>query len=205
MGKRSSATGAGLSVKLKKTDQVVLCFFGDGATGEGVLYESLNFAALKKLPMIFVCENNLYSTHLPVKEIRPDEPIFKIAEPFGIKTMQIDGNDVLKVYDAAKEAQELCRKGEGSVFIECLTYRMRGHVGPDDNIQGDHTDIRPEQEVEEWRKKDPIKRLENYILENNIIDNLEDIKKEISKEVEAAHKFAEESPCPDEISKYVFK
>jgi len=194
-GTISLAMGAALANKVNNKNNVVVSFFGDGATGEGVLYESLNFAALKNLPMIFVCENNLYSTHMPIKEIRPDEAIYKIAEPFGIKTFQIDGNDVLKIYETAKQAVEICKKGNGPVFIECLTYRLRGHVGPDDNIQGEHTDIRPKSEIEEWIKKDPIKTFEKYLLENNIMsqEDFDSIKKELEKEIESAHEFAKES------------
>ena len=208
-GTISLALGAALSIKIKKEKKVSVSFFGDGAAGEGVLYESLNFAALKKLPLIFVCENNLYSTHLSIKECRPDEPIYRIAEPFGITAFQIDGNDVLKVFETAKKAVDLCQQGKGPVFIECLTYRIRGHVGPDDNIQGEHTDIRPEQEIEEWKKKDPIKKFEKYLLENQILkeEEIENIKEETEKEIEGAHEFAKESPDPksEEVNKYIFK
>lgn len=203
------ALGAALSLKIKKQKMVSVSFFGDGATGEGILYECLNFAALKKLPLIFVCENNLYSAHLPVRECRPDQPIYKIAEPFSIKTSQVDGNDVLKVFKAAKEAKELCREGRGPVFIEYLTYRLRSHVGPDDNIQGEHTETRPASEVEQWKEKDPVKKFEQYLLENRIfeIGDLEKIKEEIQAKIKEAHKFAKESPYPNpkELGKYVFK
>lgn len=198
----------GASMAAQSQGSVSVNFFGDGATGEGVLTESLNFAALRKLPMIFVCENNLYATHLRVDEFRPKEPIYKMAEPFGIKTFQIDGNNVLEVFEKAKEAVEICKKGEGPVFIECLTYRMRGHVGPDDNIQGDHTDIRPDSEIEEWKKKDPIDNFEKYLLENGFeLNELENIKKEVQEEVDEANRFAKESPNPNpnEVNKYVFK
>ena len=208
-GTISLALGAALAAKTRKEAKVAVSFFGDGATGEGTLYESLNFAALKKLPIIFVCENNLYSTHLPVQEIRPEQPIFEIARPFGITTSQVDGNDVLAVFQEAEKAVELCRQGKGPFFIECLTYRMRGHVGPSDNIQGTQTDIRPEAEVEEWKKKDPIKRLARILLEDKILteEELKEIEEEIKKEVVEAHKLANEDirPCSEDINKYVFK
>lgn len=204
-GTISLAMGSALASKIRKENRVVVSFFGDGAAGEGVLYESLNFSALKKLPLIFVCENNLYSTHLLVKECRPDKPIFEIAKPFGIETFQIDGNDVLKVFEVAQKAVELCRKGE-PVFIECLTYRLRGHVGPNDNIQGDNIDIRPKEEVEEWKQKDPIKRLREYLLENNFKqEELEEIEEQTKEEIEQAHRFAKESSNPKDLNKYVFK
>ena len=208
-GTISLALGAALASKIRKDNNVTVSFFGDGATGEGVLYESLNFAALKKLPIIFACENNLYSTHLPIKEIRVNENISETAIPFGIKSLRIDGNNVLDVLEAAKNAIQQCRDGEGPVFIEFLTYRFRGHVGPDDNIQGSHTDIRPKNEIEKWLKKDPIKYLKNIILNENICSESEIsiIHDEVSKEVEDATNFALISnyPKPSELLNYVFK
>jgi len=208
-GTISLAVGSALASKIKKDKRVTVSFFGDGATGEGVLYESLNFASLKKLSIIFACENNLYSTHMPINECRPDSDIYKIALPFDIKSFRVDGNDVLKVYEIAKKSVEMCRSGKGPVFIEFLTYRLRGHVGPDDNIQGTHTDIRPKSEIKKWRKKDPLKKLEKYLIKNKITDDqkLKSIKKEIEKEVITAHNFAKNSPYPkeNELEKYVFK
>lgn len=203
------AVGVALANSIKKNSNVAVSFFGDGAAGEGIIYESLNFAGLKKLNIIFICENNFYSTHLPVAECRPDVPIYKIAEPFNIAATQTDGNNVLAVYDAARAAVSHCRSGKGPYFIECLTYRMRGHVGPDDNIQGQHTDIRPKSEIEEWRKKDPIANLENYLLAQKLFNQQElaMIKKEIENQVLEAQNFAHQSPNPDsnDIKNYVFK
>lgn len=208
-GTISLAVGAALASKIKMDKRVTVSFFGDGATGEGVLYESLNFAALKKLPLIFVCENNFYSTHLPINECRPDNNIFKIAEPFNITSSRIDGNNVLAVYTAAEHAVQLCKDNKGPVFIECITYRMRGHVGPDDNIQGTHTDIRPDKEIEEWKKKSPINNFELYLLKNKFLkkDDFTRIKQEIEKEVAEAYLFMKESPYPkeSELTDYVFK
>ena len=203
------AVGAALASNIRDDKRVAVSFFGDGATGEGVLCESLNFAALKKLPVIFVCENNLYSTHLPIDEIRVSRKIHELGIPFGEQSHRVDGNDVLEVFRAARKAVDLCRKGKGPVFLECLTYRMRGHVGPDDNIQGTHTDIRPPGEIEKWRKKDPIKKLERHILKNRIasLDELREIRKETDKEVLDALAFARGSDFPreEELSLYVFK
>jgi len=208
-GTISLALGAALAASIRKDNRVAVCFFGDGATGEGVLYESLNFAALKKLPIVFVCENNLYATHMPVRECRVENSIYKIAEPFRIESCAIDGNDVLKVYEAGQKAIDKCRAGDGPVFLECLTYRFRGHVGPDDNIQGSHTDIRPKEEVEEWFRKDPIKLLENYLSQNKLVDEetLDEIKREVQKEVDDAHIFAKNSPVPDrkELTRDVYR
>jgi pyruvate dehydrogenase E1 component alpha subunit len=207
-GTISLALGAALAASIREDKRVAVCFFGDGATGEGVLYESLNFGALKKLPIVFVCENNLYATHMPVRECRVENSIYKIAEPFCIESREIDGNDVLKVYEAGQKAIDKCRAGEGPVFLECLTYRFRGHVGPDDNIQGAHTDIRPNEEVEEWFQKDPIKLLENYLSQNKLVDEdaLDEIRREVHGEVDDAHIFAKNSPVPDrsELTRDVF-
>lgn len=203
------AVGAALACKIKKENRVAVSFFGDGATGEGVLYEALNFASLKKLPILFACENNYYSTHMPIGECRPSDNIYKIGIPFCLASWRVDGNDVLKVYDATRKAVEICKKGDGPVFIEFMTYRLRGHVGPDDNIQGTHTDIRPIEEIERWNKKDPILRFKKFLVKNKVFskDDLQSIQKELETEIDNAYVFAKNSPYPekDELKKYVFK
>jgi pyruvate dehydrogenase E1 component alpha subunit len=208
-GTISLALGAALASSIRKENRVVVSFFGDGAAGEGVLYESLNFASLKKLPIIFACENNFYSTHMPISECRVNNNIYKVGLPFCIESCRVDGNDVLKVYKAAKKAVEKCRKGQGPVFIEFITYRLRGHVGPDDNIQGNHIDIRPKEEIEKWWKKDPLKKLERYIIKNKIIkkEDLKKIRHQAEKEVKEAYVFAHKSRYPKqgELTSYVFK
>jgi len=208
-GTISLATGAALASKIRGDKRVAVAFFGDGSSNEGVLFESLNFAAVNRLPVIFVCENNLYSTHMPIRDCRPNEEIYRIALPFDIPSKRIDGNDVLAVYEAANEAAVACRNGTGPFFIECLTYRLRGHVGPDDNIQGTHTDIRPKEEISKWKQKDPIPKFERYLLESGIIsqDDLKEIKAEISKEIDRAYHAAQQSlfPKEQELMNYVFK
>ena len=203
------ALGAALAAKIRKEKRVSVSFFGDGATGEGVLYESLNFASLKKLPIIFACENNFYSTHMPIRECRPENNIYKIATPFCFESYRVDGNDVLKVYEISKNAVGLCRRGRGPVFIEFLTYRLRGHVGPDDNIQGTHKDIRPEEEIEMWRGKDPIKKLATFLIRNRLFkkEDLERMSREADEEVRDAYQYARMSPYPNpiEVAKYVFR
>jgi len=207
-GTISLALGTALAASIKKDKRVTVSFFGDGATGEGALFESLNFAALKKLPLIFVCENNLYSTHMPIRECRVNEDICKIGEQFGIESLSVDGNDVLRVYDAARNAVEKCRKGRGPVFLEFKTYRMRGHVGPDDFIQGTRTDIRPKEEIEHWKKKDPLARFERFLVRQDIVSpkDLKDIRDRVAREVQKAHDFARRSPYPNggDLTKYVF-
>jgi len=208
-GTISLSLGAALASRIRKDKRVSVSFFGDGATGEGVLYESLNFAALKCLPIVFVCENNLYSTHMPIRECRSSIPISHIGKPFGISALRVNGNDVLKVYETARDAVDLCREGEGPIFIECVTYRLRGHVGPDDNIQGTHQDIRPEKELKKWKKKDPILNFKRYLIKNAIAEKNELVKIEqtAQKEVHDAHAFTKDSPYPkqSDIGKHVFK
>lgn len=207
-GTISLAVGAALASKIRKDNKVTVSFFGDGATGEGVLYESLNFASLNKLSMIFACENNFYATHMPIRDCRINNKVYKIGLPFSIPSFCIDGNDVLKVYEIVKKSVEICRAGKGPVFIEFLTYRLRGHVGTDDNIQGIHTDIRPQDEIEKWKKKDPIISFERYLLKNGFTKkDFEKIKEKVAEEIEEAYKFTFKSvyPRPDEIGKYVFK
>lgn len=208
-GTISLAMGAALAASIRKDNRVCVSFFGDGATGEGPFYESLNFSQLKKLPIIFACENNLYSTHMPISECRSCMEIYKSAEAFGVKSYRVDGNDVLAVYDAAKEAVQFARDGLGPVFIEFLTYRLRGHVGPDDNVQGTHTDIRPRQEIEDWHKNDPINNLLAYLKVNLIAtdEELQSITDKVIKEVENAHMYATDGLYPEqsELNAYVFQ
>lgn len=207
-GTISLAVGAALASSIRRDGRVAVSFFGDGATGEGVLYESMNFAALKKLPIIFACENNFYATHMPIRECRVNIPIRKIAEPFCIDNQEVDGNDVLKVYEAGLDAVEKCRKGNGPVFMEFMTYRYRGHVGPDDNIQGIHTDLRPRKEVASWLQKDPIKIFERYLTEHGLIEEngLQNIKEGIIDEIRDAKEFAMKStePVEENLTRYVF-
>jgi pyruvate dehydrogenase E1 component alpha subunit len=207
-GTISLAVGAALASKIRKDNRITVSFFGDGATGEGVLYESLNFASLKKLPIIFACENNLYSTHLHISEIRANNNIADIAKPFDIPYFKVDGNNVLDVYQTTEKAIELCRNS-GPVFIEFLTYRLRGHVGTDDNVQGTHTDIRPKEEIEQWRKKDPIKQLFSYLTDNKIFSEeiLNQFESQVAEEVSKAHTDAlnSEKPSKEELNYYVFK
>jgi pyruvate dehydrogenase E1 component alpha subunit len=208
-GTISLAVGAALASKIRKDNRISVSFFGDGATGEGVLYESLNFAALNHLPIVFVCENNLYATHMPILECRISDVISDIGEPCNIQSFKVDGNDVLEVYETAKNAVAQCKQFAGPVFMECVTYRLRGHVGADDNIQGDHTDIRPEAEVNEWKKRDPIDNFKKYLINENRVSKSEltDIEEEISKKIETAYAFSINSPYPSarELTKYVYK
>jgi TPP-dependent pyruvate/acetoin dehydrogenase alpha subunit len=207
-GTISLAMGAALAAQIRGDRRVSVAFFGDGATGEGVLAESMNFAAVKKLPIIFVCENNLYSTHMPIAEIRVPTPISALAAPYGMRSVTLDGNDVVLIHETAVELVEACRRGEGPVFMELLTYRMRGHVGPNDNIQGTLTDIRPAAEIEHWRARDPIAQFEAFALATKLVTaaDFSAVTKSVDEEVAEAHRFAAASPRPleNELERYVF-
>jgi pyruvate dehydrogenase E1 component alpha subunit len=145
---------------------------------------------------------------MPVKECRPNDEIFRIAEPFDIHAERIDGNDVLEVYETSQRAIDRCRHGKGPFFIECLTYRLRGHVGPDDNIQGTHTDIRPDEEVAFWKSKDPIINFEKLLFDNQIIgsDSRNTFREKIGRELATAHEAANicQYPSRKELFDYVF-
>jgi len=200
------AVGVALAFSLKGQDTVSVAFFGDGATNEGVFYESLNFASLKKVPVIFVCENNFYSTHMPISACLADTCIYKKAEIFNMPGIKIDGNNVFEVFRAAKRAVEDARHGSGPTLIECMTYRWRGHVGPDFDLD---KGLRSKEELDSWMNRCPIKALEEFLLEHNILSEPEKIKiyEGIDKEVEESIVFARESPYPDEteVLSNVFK
>lgn len=189
------AAGAALAFSLEDSEKVSVVFFGDGATNEGVFYESLNFAALHHLPVIFICENNLYSTHMPISSCLAETDISKKAIAMGVPSIRIDGNNVLEVYSAAKHVVEASRKGEGPFLIECMTYRLRGHVGPsDDTDKG----LRSPEELEYWKSKSPIVALETILLRENILNSgeIDVIKSMVADEIEGALSFARDSPYP---------
>jgi pyruvate dehydrogenase E1 component alpha subunit len=200
------AAGAALGFSLQNKDSVSVAFFGDGAAHEGVFYESLNFASLKKLPVIFVCENNLYCTHLSIWDTLADPNVYKKSKVFAMPGIRIDGNNVIEVYRAARKAIEDARCGKGPILIECMTYRWLGHVGPCDDLD---KGLRSKDELDFWKNKCPIKMLEKFLLKHGIMSEYErdQIHKAISEEVEEAVKFAKESPYPDEndLFKDVFK
>lgn len=189
------AVGAALASVMEGRDRVAVAFFGDGATEEGVFHEALNFAALKRLPVLFVCENNFYSSHLPLHQRRPADALHRLAEPYGVPSLRLDGNDVEKVYAAASDAVARARAGEGPTFLECRTYRWRGHVGPRWDLD---KGIRSEEEVRAWMAKCPIQRLETRLLEAGFMshEELAKTRAEVAAEVEAAVGFARESPYP---------
>jgi len=186
------ATGAGLSIKLRGTDQVTACFFGDGASNQGTFHEGVNMAAVWKLPVLFVCENNLYAMGTRQTQVMLIKDIAKRAAAYGIPGVSVDGNDVIAVYEAAQEAVKRARNGDGPTLIECKTYRHKGHS------RFDPATYRPKEEVEEWLKRDPILRLKKRLLDGGDITGEEAtrIAREVAEAVEAAVKFATDSPYP---------
>ncbi len=190
------AVGAALSLKFKKSKNIAVTFFGDGAVDEGMFYESLNFAALKKLPVLFVCENNFYATNSPLKARQPLDNIFKKGRIFGIDGFRCDGNDAIEVLDISRRLIEKIRRGCGPFLLECRTYRWKGHVGPDSDVE---KGCRPQYELESWIKKCPIKRLESHLLKKKILtkEKIEKIHCQIQDEITIAHDFAKNSPFPD--------
>ena len=190
------AVGAALAFSIQKKNGVSVAFFGDGAVNEGTFYESLNFASLKKLPVIFVCENNLYSTHMPISACLANTDIYKMAEVFNMSSVRVDGNNVIEVFKVANKAIEDARCGKGPTLIECKTYRWRGHVGPNFDID---KGLRSEEELEYWLNRCPIKMLEEFLLKHSIISELEKLRiyATIEKEIEESVVFAKESPYPD--------
>lgn len=189
-------TGLGLSIRLHGTTQISCVYLGDGAVEEGVFYESVNFAALKQLPVLYVCENNLYSVYSPLAVRQPGgRSIAKMVNAFGITSETGDGNNVTEVYERAARAVEFIRSGNGPYFLEFSTYRWREHCGPNlDNDLG----YRTQAEFDFWKKNDPIDQHEKQLLQQGVITAREitAIENTISREVEDAFEFAESSPFP---------
>lgn len=186
------ATGAGLSIKLRKTDQVVLCFFGDGASNTGGFHESLNMASAWKLPVIYICENNLYGMSSAVKRVCSVEDIAVRGTAYNIPSEIVDGMDILQVKETVGKAVRTAREGKGPTLVECKTYRYYGHSRSDPKV------YRTREEEEGWKEKDPIEQFKEKILEANVLSR-EEIKKleeSIGKQVDEATEYALNSPFP---------
>lgn len=188
-------TGLALAIKMKETKQVSVVFFGDGAADEGVLYESFNFAMLKKLPVIYVLENNQWSVCSHVSARQANENIFHRASQDLLLTKKIDGNNVTTVYKAAFQAVKRARQGLGPSFIECETYRIMGHAGCKTQ---DPKGYRNQKEVEAWKKKCPVNSYRKTLLQENVLtpDDLAVMEKRIETEIIDAFTFAKKSPLP---------
>ena len=186
------AVGAGLSASYRGTDQVCVCFFGDGSTNQGTFHEALNLASIWKLPIVFVCENNNYGISMSQSRHQAIKDVADRGIAYGIPGIAVDGNDVMAVNEAAEEAVARARKGLVPTLLECKTYRTRGH------FEGDPAIYKPKEEQETWLKKDPISKFAAFLKESNLLteEEMEALKKQVQEELEEAIRFAEESPDP---------
>lgn len=194
--------GAAFGSKLRGEKRVVVVFFGDGATEEGVFHESVNFAVLQNLPVVFICENNLYSVYSPMEVRQPrTRQIYELVRGHGLVSRHGDGNNIKDVVRLAGEAIQRAREDKGPSFLEFSTYRWREHCGPYyDNKIG----YRTEEEYLEWKEKCPVKQFGNLLAENQTLGqkDLDEITKELNAEIEEAFRFAKESPFPVEEKIY---
>jgi pyruvate dehydrogenase E1 component alpha subunit len=189
------AVGAALAAKKRKSGQVVICFFGDAATNTGAFHESANFASLNRLPVVFVCENNLYGISVSMKRHTRVKQIADRAAGYNMPSVTVDGNDVLKVYGTVKKVVEAARKGKGPTLVECMTYRFRGHFEGDPNL-GER--YRTKKEMEQWLAKCPIKRFKKKMLDGKLASKkeLEQMENDVRQQVEDAMAYANASPFP---------
>jgi 2-oxoisovalerate dehydrogenase E1 component len=188
------ATGIAYASRLARSDRVSVAFFGDGASNNGAFHEGLNMAAIWKLPVIFVCENNQYATEVPFSTVAGNADVAARGAAYGIPSCAVDGNDVLAVYEAAGEAVCRARSGEGPTLLACTTYRTRAHSeGMRD------AGYRTREEVEEWRARDPIKRLRALVVQSDAtaVEKLDAIEQDVRALCEEALEWAKASPWPD--------
>jgi pyruvate dehydrogenase E1 component alpha subunit len=181
--------GVGWGIKYRKKDDIVMTFFGDGATSEGDFHEGMNFAGVFQVPVVFACQNNHWAISMPRERQTHSQTLAQKALAYGMPGIQVDGNDILAVYAAANEAVNRARSGEGPTMIECVTYRLLMHTTADDP-----TRYRSDEEVEAWRGRDPIPRFQKYLTEKGLLseDKIQTLEEEIQTEIQAAVDKAEE-------------
>lgn len=196
------ATGAALALKMQKKPQVVLCFFGDGAVAEGSFHESVNLAGVWKLPVVYICENNLYGMSNSVNKALASQDFIVRAASYGMPGESVDGNDVLAVSEAVSRAVERARGGDGPSLIECRTYRWKGHSKSDANR------YRAKEEIESWKERCPIKRFRAWAIEAGLLtgDEADALDSAVRQEVSEAVQFAQDSPEPalDTLCQHVY-
>ena len=199
------AVGAALAFSLRGEKRVAAALFGDGGVEEGVFQESLNFAALKKLPVVMVCENNLYATQSHISARQAKDNIYRRGEIYGIPGVRVDGNDVIAVYQACRAAVSGARRGGGPSLIECRTYRWLEHVGPCDDCD---LGYRTRSEIDSWKKRCPLVKFKKELIRRGILSRrvAEEIAGEVEREIDDAVRFAKESPFPgpEELAKDVY-
>lgn len=188
------AVGVGLALQMQKRNEICICIFGDGASNEGVFHEAMNMASLWKLPILYICENNKYGMSMDVERVVAKLPIAQRAEAYGIPWACVDGNDVVEVYEAMKNAAEHVRSGKGPYFVETLTYRYFGHSKSDRNL------YRTKEEIEDWKQnRDPIMCFTKQLLQSEIMDEAQaqEMDGQAEQVILKAVEFAEASPEPD--------
>ena len=196
------ATGAALSAKLRKRGQVVVCFFGDGAVNSGSFHESVNLGAVWDLPVVYVCENNLYATEMAFQRATKNTSVASRAAAYGMSGVAVDGQDVVAVHGAAQAAISRAREDGGPTLIECKTYRYVGHHEGDPG-----TDYRTREEVQHWKQQDPVKLARKRLLDSGADESkLKAIDQEVEQLIDEAVEFAEKSPEPsaDSVNEHVF-
>jgi len=186
------AVGAALAFRMKNEARVALAFFGDGAANEGAFHEALNLAGLWRLPVVFVCENNLYGEGTPQHKQAPIRELAKRAESYAFPGITVDGNDVIAMYNAVSSAVLAARRAEGPTLVEGLTYRWGGHY------EGDPQVYKPKGELEEWKRKDPLVMMGAALIDAKLIDeeSIEEIRQEVLAQIDEAVEFARNSPHP---------
>jgi pyruvate dehydrogenase E1 component alpha subunit len=187
------AAGMAFASRYRNEDRITVCYFGDAAANQGIFHETLNMAVKWKLPVLYICENNRYGMGTAIARVAAVPEIHKRGEGYGMRHEAVDGMDVLKMYEAVKDAAAYIRAGNGPVLMEANTYRFRGHS------MADPANYRTKQEVEDERKNDPIPRLKDYVLKQKLAkeEEFDAIDEEVKAQVDAAVKFADESPEPD--------
>jgi pyruvate dehydrogenase E1 component alpha subunit len=183
------ALGIAWGMKYRGKDDIAMAYFGDGGTSQGDFHEGLNMAAVYQAPLVLVCQNNQWAISLPRKSQTISDTIAQKAVAYGVPGIQVDGNDILAVYAAAKEAADRARAGDGPTLIECVTYRLAMHTTADDPKK-----YRTDEEVELWNKRDPITRFQKYLISKNLLSDkeIENVESEVSAEIQAAVDSAEE-------------
>jgi pyruvate dehydrogenase E1 component alpha subunit len=187
------AAGIGMSFKMRREDRVVICFFGDGATSRGDWHEGINFAAVSKVPVVYVCNNNQYAYSTPLERQMAVENVADRAEAYGLPGEIVDGNDVVAVWAAVTRAIDRARSGQGPTLVECKTFRMTGHSAHDD------AGYVPAELFQFWEERDPVRRQERFLIERGLIDaaGVEEIKARVNREIDEAIQIAEKDPFPD--------
>ncbi|MBN1105010.1 MAG: thiamine pyrophosphate-dependent dehydrogenase E1 component subunit alpha [Deltaproteobacteria bacterium] len=200
------AAGLALAATYRKTKQIAVCFFGDGASCREEFYSGLNFAAIRKLPVVYVVENNQIAEFTPIRKFMPVENIADRAVAFGIPGKIVDGNDVLAVYETAREAIQRARDGQGPTLVECKTCRIRPMSEMPSEAEPEK--VLPQHVIEEWKRRDPVKRLSEALMESGLMsaEAMSALRGQFQKEVDEAFAFAEQSPYapPEEVFRDVY-